>query len=208
MSIRKDVKCAIMTKSLKEHIFVVDDDVNWGRVVAEHLKSLQFECTRFEKVDDCIGQLNCRRCDLIIADLKMPGKGGMELLADIKRATPWIPVLVISAYGDISLAVKAIKAGAADFIEKPIKWDNFVSVVRSILSRNTPAGSPGSKHLTTTERIVLRLILQNKSNKEIAHILSRSIRTIEVHRSHIMSKLGVDSVVELVKKTASIGWVK
>jgi len=130
----------------------------------------------------------------------------MELLAEVRRIAPWLPVLVMSAYGDIPLATKAVKAGAVDFVEKPIQWDSFIATVRTILKQNTPTNPLRSKPLTKTEKIVLQLILQNKSNKESAHILSRSIRTIEVHRSNIMKKFDASSVVELVKKAMSIGW--
>ena len=191
---------------MKEHIYVVDDDACIGQAVVAHLEAARFKCTYFEKADDCLRQLNQQRCDLLITDLRMPGKDGMELLAEVRRITPWLPVLVMSAYGDIPLATKAVKAGAVDFVEKPIQWDSFIATVRTILKQNTPTNSLRNKPLTKTEKIVLQLILQNKSNKESAHILSRSIRTIEVHRSNIMKKFDANSVVELVKKAMSIGW--
>ena len=195
-----------MQNNLKEHIYVVDDDTCIGQAVVLHLEAVQFKCTYFEKADDCLRQLNQQKCDLLITDLRMPGKDGMELLAEVRRLAPWLPVLVMSAYGDIPLATKAVKAGAVDFVEKPIQWDNFIATVRTILKQNTPTNSLRNKPLTKTEKIVLQLILQNKSNKESAYILSRSIRTIEVHRSNIMKKFDASSVVELVKKAMSIGW--
>ena len=195
-----------MQNNLKEHIYVVDDDACIGQAVVVHLEAARFKCTYFEKADDCLRQLNQQRCDLLITDLRMPGKDGMELLAEVRHIAPWLPVLVMSAYGDIPLATKAVKAGAVDFVEKPIQWDSFIATVRTILKQNTPTNSLRNKPLTKTEKIVLQLILQNKSNKESAYILSRSIRTIEVHRSNIMKKFDASSVVELVKKALSIGW--
>jgi FixJ family two-component response regulator len=134
----------------------------------------------------------------------MPVKDGIELLIEARNIFPWLPVLIITSYADVPLAVKALKAGATDFAEKPLDWDRFLATVQSILSETELSDALAGKPLTRTETIVLRLILEGRSNKEIAHILSRSTRTIEVHRSHIMHKLNVDNVVELVKRASGI----
>jgi len=134
----------------------------------------------------------------------MPVKDGIELLIEARSIFPWLPVLIITSYADVPLAVKALKAGATDFAEKPLDWDRFLATVQSILSEADISDALVGKPLTRTETIVLRLILEGRSNKEIAHILSRSTRTIEVHRSNIMHKLNVDNVVELVKRAAGI----
>lgn len=188
-------------------IFIVDDDPCIRSTIALNLKNERFECTCFENANDCIQQLHMQNCNLLVTDIQMDGKDGIELLIEAKRIIPWLPVLVMTAYGDIPLAVKAVKAGAIDFIEKPLEWDNFLALVRSITDQDSHNPLKGSL-LTKTERIILRLILQDKSNKEIAHTLHRSVRTVEVHRSHIMSKLDVSSVVELVKRVTSMGLVE
>lgn len=196
---------AIMRANSKEHIFVVDDDACICDAMSLNLKKAKFECTCFENADDCLEQLHTRSCDLLVTDIKMPDKDGIELLAEAKRMAPWLPVLVMTSYGNIPLAVKAVKAGAESFIEKPLQWENFLELVKSIIKQNEPSDLLRGKLLTETEKIVLRLILQGKSNKAIACILDRSVRTIEVHRSHIMHKLDVDNVVNLVKRAATMG---
>ena len=135
----------------------------------------------------------------------MPDKDGIELLTEAKRIVPWLPVLVMSSYGDIPLAVKAVKAGAEAFIEKPLQWKDFLKLVQSTVNQNYLSNLLIGKPLTRTEKIILHLILESKSNKAIASILNRSVRTVEVHRSHIMRKLDVDNVVDLVKRAATMG---
>jgi FixJ family two-component response regulator len=104
-------------------------------------------------------------------------------------------------------AVKAMKAGAADFIEKPLGKKDFVLKIRSILKKNVATLPDLGASLTRTEKKILQLVIDGMSNKEIAFILHRSARTIEVHRAHLMHKLGVDNLVDLVKRVASMGLV-
>ena len=102
------------------------------------------------------------------------------------------------------MAVKAVKAGAVDFIEKPFDWDDFIKLVQSAIDQTEFSNSHDSI-LTKTEMTVLRLILNSQTSKQIANSLHRSVRTVEVHRSHIMHKLKVDNIVDLVKKVATLG---
>jgi FixJ family two-component response regulator len=197
-----------MTDKSKAHIFVVDDNPDVLEVISLILASAGFEYSCFTKADDCLKQLHKRSCVLLITDVRMPGKDGMELLSEAKHAIPWLPVIVITNYGDIPIAVKAVKAGAFDFIQKPLDPETFLTIVGSALNQDFLADILKGKPLTATEMIVLRLILKGNSNKEIAHILKRSVRTVEVHRSHIMHKLNADNVVDLVKKADVMGFGK
>jgi len=137
----------------------------------------------------------------------MPEKDGIELLMDVQRKAPWIPVLMITGYGDIPTAVKAMKAGAVDFIEKPLVKKDFVQKITSILNKNVPTHSNLGNPLTPKEMQILQLVIDGKSNKEIAIILNRSIATVEVHRAHLMHKLGVHNIIDLLKRVADMGLV-
>ncbi|MHC4571259.1 MAG: response regulator transcription factor [Planctomycetota bacterium] len=189
-----------MTLGSKKHIFVVDDDKCILDIVSLILKRARYECTCFLDADDCLRQLHTGQCDLLISDVKMPGKNGIELLIHVKRFAPWLPVIMISCYADIQMAVQAVKAGAFDFIEKPADSQKLLAVVKSALKQHAPHRFLHGKSLTGTEKMILNLILHGKSNKEMARILHRSIRTIEYHRNHIMHKFGVDNLVDLVKR--------
>jgi len=189
---------------VQPHIYIVDDDPCIRDVISVFLARAGYECSSFSGADQCLSLLRTHKCDLLITDVRMPVKDGIELLIEARSIFPWLPVLIITSYADVPLAVKALKAGATDFAEKPLDWDRFLATVQSILSEADISDALVGKPLTRTETIILRLILEGRSNKEIAHILSRSTRTIEVHRSNIMHKLNVDNVVELVKRAAGI----
>ena len=194
-----------MTNYAGQHIFFVDDEPSVRNVVARTLISLGSDICCFADAENCLEQLRCQRCDLLITDVKMPGMDGIELLTEAKRIAPWLPVLVITGYGDVPMAVRALKAGALDFIEKPLNRKSFLMAVETALKRNALPDRLLGKALTEMELKVLRLILDGKSNKDIGQLLHRSMRTIEVHRNRMMRKLGVSNTVSLVRRAVALG---
>ncbi len=205
----------VMSGNAIAHVFVVDDDEALRAAACAILKRSNYDCVCFGDVASCLKELKTRHrdhtesCDLLITDVKMPEKGGMELLHEVSRLYPWIPVIMMTAYADIPTSVLAVKTGAFDFMEKPVDEDNLLDVVESALLKDMDLHDPlVGKPLTRSERIVLCLILEGISNKRIAYILERSERTIEVHRGRVMRKLGVDNVVDLVKKATAMGWTE
>jgi len=191
----------------ERHVFFLDDESEICNVVKETLEGADIKVTCFACPTECLAQLRSQKCDLLITDLRMPEKDGLELLADVKHLAPWVPVLMITGYGDVPTAVKAIKGGAADFIEKPLGKKAFLQKVRSILQESAPADVSVGQPLTKTEMSVLRCIIDGKSNRDIADLLHRSVRTVEVHRAHIMHKFGVDNIIDLIKLGAAMGLV-
>jgi two-component system response regulator FixJ len=186
------------------HIFFVDDELKVRQVVAETLEQLSARVTCFPCASDCLEQLSCHKCDLLITDLKLPEMDGIELLRCARLIAPWVPVLIITGYGDVPTAVEAIKAGATDFIEKPLNKKSFLRKVKSLLPENGNHKHLGTS-LTQSEERVLKLVLNGRSNQEIASLFNRSRRTIEVHRANMMHKLGAESVIDLVKQAATMG---
>jgi two-component system response regulator FixJ len=193
-----------MTKRKQLHIFLVDDDKVILDSASFMLKKYNYECSCFNDANSCLLNFTPRDCDLLITDIHMPGIDGIELLNRVKKMAPWIPVVIMTSYADIPKAVHAVKSGAFDFIEKPFEVENFIEIVKLALRQNQLNDSDVGKPLTKTEKIILKLILDGKSNKGIAYMLQRSERTVEVHRSHIMRKLNVDNVVDLVKRASSL----
>jgi two-component system, LuxR family, response regulator FixJ len=198
-----------MVKNDKHSIFLVDDEPIVLETIGDTLKENYTQVHCFTRAVDCIEHLGRKTCDLLITDLKMPEMDGMELLTRAKQLLPWMPVLVITGFGDIPTAVTAIQVGAAGFIEKPLERELFLRKVQSLLYKDAIINSSIiGKVLTEMECKVLELVVKGKSSKEIAHLLHHSTRTIEWHRSHIMGKLGVDNVVGLIKRTAAMGMVE
>jgi two-component system response regulator FixJ len=194
-----------MENQEKEHIVFVDDEPRVCDAVRKTLERAGMNVRCFHSADDCLVGLAEERCDLLITDVKMPGKDGIELLVALKEQQPWIPVLVVTGYGDVPMAVRALKAGAVDFIEKPLDRDVFLATVRAILAQHASQRSLFDHNLTRTETKVLYFLLEGKNNREIADALHRSPRTIEVHRGHLMRKMGANNVVELLRRAAEIG---
>lgn len=197
-----------MADIAKKHIFFLDDELKLCEVVSETLEEFGFEVDHFTHAADCLEKLHSQTCDLLITDLKMPEMDGIQLLAKAKRITPWVPVLVITGYGDIPTAVAAIRAGAVDFIEKPLDRESFVRKVTSILQQSPSIHSYTGKPLTDSEKRVLKMVVEGESNKQIAFLIHRSVRTVEVHRARLMHKLSVDNLVDLVKRAVAMGLVE
>ena len=195
-----------MSNSSGQHIFFVDDESNVRQVIVETLEQLGLNVSCFANGEDCLEKLRSQKCDLLITDLRMPEMDGIELLRRAALVSPWVPVLIITGYGDIPTAVEGIKAGAVDFIEKPLDKKSFLEEVESILLEN---GEQRDIYLggdlTRSEMRVLKQVIDGKTNKEIASLLNRSRRTIEVHRAAAMRKLGADNRIDLVIRATTMG---
>jgi FixJ family two-component response regulator len=193
----------------KKNIFFVGDKTLVWRIADNSLQQAGYDVSYFFRISDCLEQLRSRRlCDLLIVDVKMPRMIGTGLLTTIKYILPSLPVLVIIDNGDVTTAVTAIRTGASDVIEKPLNRESFLSTVELTLNGNTQPHPLVNSVLTKTEMGILHLILDGNSNREVADLLHRSVRTIEVHRNHIMRKLGVHNVVHLVEKSIEMGLIE
>jgi two-component system response regulator FixJ len=188
-------------------VFVLDDEPAVCDAIARTLRSVGIKALCFDNPAICLAKLRSQRCNLLIADLKMPEMDGIELLKEIKRLIPWVPVLIMSGYGDIPTAVRAIKAGAVDFIEKPLDKVGFISKVKSLLPNTDSTDSYLGKPLTQAETNVLSYVIEGKSSREIARLLHRSTRTIEDHRSHLMRKLKAKNILDLARRVAAMGLI-
>ncbi len=189
-------------------IFLLDTEPLICKAAKRVCDRLNADLRCFLQGHECLKQLDSEHCDLLITDVHTPDLNGDSLLIRAKAIAPWLPVLVVTAEPDIPTVVAAVKAGAEDLMEKPFDEEEFERKVRSILEQcDDPerwAGTP----LTKSERRILGLVVEAKSNKEIAHLLHRSVRTVEVHRSHIMRKLGVDNPIDLMKRALGMGLVE
>jgi two-component system response regulator FixJ len=196
-----------MVNTAEQHVFFLDDDPEVRNAVRRILRGIGIKVSCFGDPATCMAKLRSQKCNLLITDLRMPGTDGFEVLEEVKHLTPWVPVLVISGYGDIPAAVRAVKAGAVDFIEKPLDKAGFIRRIKLILGEIDSADVSLGKPLTQAEIGVLGLVIDGKSSKEIARMFHRSTRTIEGHRSHIMHKLNAGNLLDLLKRVAAMGLV-
>ena len=193
-----------MPETRKITIYFVDDEAAIRKAAKLALSDSGYDAECFASGEDCLHRLQCDGCDLLVTDVKMPDMDGFSLLEKILSIAPWTPVIMITGYGDISMAVQAMKLGAVDFIEKPFDRESFLDRIASVLEHKTTKDAHQGNNLTKAEMPILKMMLDGLENKEIAEITNRSIRTIEMHRGNIMNKFGAKNIVELVRKAAQI----
>ncbi len=188
-------------------VFVVDDDQSMRQAIERLLKSARFKTRLFASAHAFLEQFDPTVSGCLVLDLRMPGMTGMELLERIADTDHQLAVLVITAFGDVPTAVRAMRLGATDFLEKPFNPPEFVEHVRQAVER---AADLNRQHqarqnalarfntLSPRERDVLNMLLAGMSNKQVASGLDVSEKTISAHRSHILEKTGADSLISLV----------
>jgi two-component system response regulator FixJ len=195
-------------------VHVIDDDVAVRQSMAFLLSTAGYAVRVHESATGFLKSLPGADSGCIITDVRMPGMDGLELQSRLKAMNVALPVIVITGHGDIGLAVRAMKAGAVDFIEKPFDDDVLLAAIRSALARNlhnvereAQVSEIGRRlgSLSDRERDVLEGLVAGKPNKIIAHGLGISARTVEVYRANVMTKMRADSLSELVRMAILAG---
>jgi RNA polymerase sigma factor (sigma-70 family) len=195
-------------------VFVVDDDSSTRELLAWLMKRHGLRTEVFPDARTFLKSYKSEMPGCLVVDLNMPGMSGLELQQYLKEHGVQLPVIFISGRADVPKAVKAVREGAIDFIEKPFDYRRVVSLVEEGIKRDadTRAGSERRRQcterlaqLTQREREVLELVVAGRMNREIAEKLDISIKTVEAHRAKIMEKLDVNSVAELVQATLAAG---
>ncbi len=187
-------------------IFFVDDEPAICRAAQRAMESAGMQVSVFSSGQDCLTALLQRACDVLITDVHIGDMDGISLLHEVKQRFPWLPAIVITAYGSIALAVAATKAGAVEFIEKPLDREELLSAIDRAMASAAQRNPRLHRSLSEAELQVLHLILDGRTTKETAHALSRSTRTIEAHRRNIMRKLDARNVAELVQRANALGF--
>jgi two-component system, LuxR family, response regulator FixJ len=192
-------------------IFIVDDDPAAREVLATLLEHAGFSVTRFADGTSVMREARARAPACIILDLHLPGSSGLDILAALDAKRYPAPILVVSGHSDVPGVVEAIKRGAFDYIEKQRIGDSLIARVHEAVQavgqrpandaavEAAPTVFPGSASLTPREHEVLAQIVDCASNKEAAVRLGISRRTVEIHRAHIMQKLGAKNSVDLMR---------
>jgi two-component system, LuxR family, response regulator FixJ len=189
--------------------YVVDDDESirslWQWLLGSNGIAVQTFATATAFIDTYRrGDAGC-----LVLDVRLPGMSGPELQSYLRREALEIPIVFVSAHGDVPTAVNAIKGGAVDFIQKPFDYREALAIVRRALERDAQEQHRRARReqlagrlaaLTERERGVLQRVIEGKANKVIAAELEISVKTVEAHRAKVMEKMGVDSVAELVQR--------
>lgn len=204
---------AVISSSIRPLVHIVDDDESLLRATAWMLDGTGFESRTYLSANDFLAAFDQDRPCCAVIDVRMQEMDGLELQTILAKQAPEVPVIIITAHGDVPMAVEAVKNGALDFIEKP--FDN--ADLRRAISRASEQAIANVKAkrrrdearvalegLTKREREVFELVADGHTNKAIAHRLNIAIKTVEVHRSRVMEKLRVTTLAEVIELSKAV----
>jgi FixJ family two-component response regulator len=197
----------------KQVVFVVDDDADVRAGLKSLLESVSVGCEVFGSTTEFLQRKPTDTVSCLILDVRLPGPGGLELQADLAGAHVDIPIVFLTGHGDIPMTVRAMKAGAVEFLTKPVREQDLLDAVRIALQRDRVRRETHGKmrelnarfaSLSEREREVMSLVNTGLMNKQIAGEMNLSEVTVKVHRHKLMRKLGARSVPELVKMAEAL----
>jgi FixJ family two-component response regulator len=194
-------------------IGIIDDDAALRDSLALVLRFRDYDVVEFGSGEELLASPSLPRLDCMILDLRMSGIGGLEVVESCRARGITAPIIVVTAFGSISSATRALKSGAFDFLEKPVLEDQMMRVLDDALSRSDRAAALRAERnhieerlatLSGRERQVLEAVLDGRHNREIAAALNLSVRTIEVYKARVMEKMRVSRLAELIRLFARL----
>lgn len=197
-------------------IYVVDDDASFRRAIGRLLKASGYQTTLYESGEEFLKNPPTQGPGCILLDIRMAGLSGLELQRQLNTLGMVLPIVFLTGHGDIPTSVKAIKAGAEDFLSKPVVKETLLSSVERALARCREAEGKQDQlktlrtlvaTFTPRETEVFAMVVHGKLNKQIAYELGTSERTVKAHRHKIMEKLQVQSLAEAVSIAERLGLV-
>ena len=191
-----------------ETVFVVDDDLSVREALSSLIRSVGYQVQTFASAVDFLQQPRPACVSCLVLDVRMPGLSGLDLQGEFARSGEPIPIIFITGHGDIPMAVRAIKAGAVEFLAKPFRDDDLLAAIRNALAQDRASRSEAAElgelrsryaTLTGREREVIVFMVKGMLNKQAAAELGVSEMTVKVHRHNIMQKMKVRSLPDLVR---------
>jgi len=195
-------------------VFVVDDDLSVRRSTERLIRAAGLKVQTFTSAEEFLKNARFEGPACLVLDVRMPGFSGMDLQSELTQSGIHIPIIFITGHGDIPMSVRAMKAGAVEFLTKPFRSRSLLEAVRAAIETDRSAHKARSEtgelrqryeQLTPREREVMALVVAGQLNKQVAGELSTTERTIKFHRAHIMQKMGVESLADLVRMAEKLG---
>jgi FixJ family two-component response regulator len=197
-----------MNRNEPATVFIVDDDEAVRGSLKLLLKTIGVPAQAYASAQEFLDTFDAQRPGCLVLDIRMPGMSGLELQEALNARGALLPIIFITGHGDVPMAVEAMQRGALDFLQKPFRDQDLLDRIHKALERDR-AGREllGNRatirariaELTPREREVLALVTEGKANKVIAGDLGVSQRTVEIHRAHVMEKMGANSLAHLVR---------
>lgn len=194
-------------------IYVVDDKESNRELLEGLMMSVGLSVEAYASAQDFLDTLDPTRPGCLLLDVRMPGMSGLELQKVLRARAIKLPVIIVTAHGDTEVAVEAMKAGAFDFVEKPINNQKVLDLVHQALALGARMVEEETRlneirgrfeRLTPRERDVLAEIVKGEPNKRVAYTLDVSIKTVEFHRARVMEKMEARSLADLIRMTLAL----
>ena len=195
-------------KNQNTTVHIIDDDPSMRKYLRELVETIDYKSKTYNSANDFLERYHDDGIGCLILDLRLPGINGLELQQQLVNKNVDLPVIMISGFGDISTAVKAMKAGVLDFLEKPFKGQDLLDLIHNAVNKHQQDREENTSYLDAVNRIqsltqrekqVMEYVVAGTLNKDIAKQLEISIKTVEVHRANVMEKMAVSSVADLVR---------
>lgn len=189
-------------------VFIVDDDDDVRDALKEVVESVGLNAQLFSSAQSFLEAYEPGRSGCLVLDIRMPGMSGLELQTELNKRGSTLPIIYVTGHADVPIAVKALKNGAVDFLQKPFHDQQLLDHINAALRRDADVREQLEKRscieqrmamLTAREREVLDLVVAGNPNKKIAEELGISNRTVEIHRSNAMAKMEVSSLPQLIQ---------
>lgn len=203
----------IRPTELKQLVFIIDDDADVRGGLEVLLQSVSMPCEVYASTREFLSRKPSNAVSCLLLDIRLPGLSGLDFQAELCKAHIDIPIIFITGYGDIPMSVRAMKAGAVEFLTKPVRGQDILDAVRVALERDRARRERDNQlselkarfdRLSERERTVLSLVVTGLLNKQMAGMMNLAEVTVKVHRHNLMRKLGAKSLPDLVKMAETL----
>lgn len=201
-------------KEAESIVFIIDDDPLYRASTERLVRSVGFSVQSFQSARDFVGSRRPNVPSCLILDVRLPGLSGLDLQRELAEAGVQLPIIFVTGYGDIPMSVQAMKAGAIEFLTKPLRDQSLLDAIRQAIERDRVARQQRTRDanlrrryesLGPREHEVFKCVVSGMLNKQIADELGATERTIKFHRGHIMRKMQAKSLAELVRMAEALG---
>jgi len=200
--------------AVNHHVFVVDDDPSVRKALGRLLRSVGFQAETFESAQEFLRHPRPEAPACLVLDVRLPGLDGLGLQQSLAEANVALPIVFITGHGDVPTSVRAMKAGAVDFLPKPFEDQQLLTAVQQAIAKDAQARAGRAEaselrrradSLTSREGEVLALVASGLLNKQVGHRLGICEKTVKVHRAQAMRKMQAESLAELVRMVEKLG---